>query len=126
MDIALLSEKIIGCAFRVHNHFGFGFLEKVFENAMVVELEMLEGVSVKQQHPIPVFYKGRKVGEYFADLLVDNLIIVELKASTQLVNEQEAQLVHYLQATGFDHGLLINFGPSVVVKHKYRKYLKRS
>ena len=63
MDIALLSEKIIGCAFRVHNHIGFGFLEKVYENAMVVELEMLEGVSVKQQHPIPVFYKGRKVGE---------------------------------------------------------------
>jgi GxxExxY protein len=124
MDANSLSEKIIGCSFRVHNHFGFGFLEKVYENALAIELGMIEGLSVKQQHPIPVFYKQIKVGEYFADLFVEDIVIVELKSVTQIGKEHEAQLVHYLSATGVDHGLLINFGLSVVVKHKYREYKK--
>jgi GxxExxY protein len=124
MDANLLSEKVIGCAFRVHNHFGFGFLEKVYENALVIELGMIGGISVKQQHPIPVFYKEIKVGEYFADLYIDDTILVELKSITLIGKEHEAQLVHYLSATGVDHGLLINFGPSVVVKHKYRVFKK--
>ncbi|MFN2299553.1 MAG: GxxExxY protein [Anaerolineales bacterium] len=126
MKIAILCEKIIGCAFRIHNHFGFGFLEKVYENALAVELRNFEGLSVKQQHPIPVYYRGKKVGEYFADLLVEDIIIVELKSALHIGKEHEAQLVHYLQATGIDHGLLINFGSSVSVKHKYRKYKRGS
>jgi len=125
METHLLCGKIIGCAFRVHNHFGFGFLEKVYENALAIELGMMEGFSVHQQHPIPVYYRGAKVGEYFADLLVEESVIVELKSVTQIGKEHEAQLVHYLIATGIDHGLLINFGPSVMIKHKYRDYVKK-
>jgi GxxExxY protein len=95
MEINVLCEKIIGCAFQVHNHFGFGFLEKVYENALAVELEKCEGISVKQQHPIPVYYRGKKAGEYFADLLIEDAIIVELKSVPQIGKEHEAQLVHY-------------------------------
>jgi GxxExxY protein len=124
MDITLLSKQIIGCAFKVHNHLGFGFLEKVYENALAFELGAMEGIHVKQQYPIPVYYREAKMGEYYADLFVDDLLIVEVKAVSQLAKEHEAQLVHYLQATKIDHGLLINFGPSVVVKHKYREYKK--
>ncbi|MBN2086169.1 MAG: GxxExxY protein [Anaerolineales bacterium] len=126
MDIRLLCEKIIGCAFNVHNNLGFGFLEKVYENALAIELNSIEGLSARKQYPIPVFYKECKVGEYFADLFVNDLLIVEVKSVFQLVKEHEAQLVHYLKATEIDHGLLINFGPSVVVKHKYREYLKKT
>jgi GxxExxY protein len=121
MDITALCERIIGCAFHIHNHFGLGFPEKVYENALAVELQNFEGISIKQQHPIPVYYRGIKVGEYFADLLVENIIIVELKSALQIGKEHEAQLVHSVQATGIDHGLLINFGASVSVKHKYGK-----
>jgi len=126
MDTDSLSRKVIGCAFRIHNHFGFGFLEKVYENALAIELIEVEGIAVQQQFPIPVFYRDQKVGEYFADLFVEKLIIVELKSAAQIRMDQEAQLVHYLHATSIDHGLLINFGPSVVVRHKYRKYKIRS
>jgi GxxExxY protein len=125
MDVDLLCQKIIGCAFKVHNHFGFGFLEKIYENALAIELGSIEGILVKQQYPIPVFYRDLKVGDYFSDLLVEDSVIVELKSAVQIGKESEAQLVHYLSATGIDHGLLINFGPSVVIKHKYRQYVKK-
>jgi GxxExxY protein len=125
MEIDLLSKKIIGCAYMVHNHLGPGFLEKVYENALALELSDTQGLSVRQQFPIPVFYKETIVGEYFADLLVENTVLIEIKSVLQISKEHETQLVHYLTATKLDHGLLINFGPSVTVKHKFRLYLPR-
>jgi GxxExxY protein len=118
-----ITEKIIGCAFTVHRKLGFGFLEKVYENAMVLELEKC-GLSAQQQVPITVRYDNQPVGEYFADLLVENIIICELKANIASAREHEVQLVNYLVATGLDVGLLINFGKSVTVRRKYREYVE--
>ena len=92
-----------------------------YENSLRMELEET-GLSVLQQHPIPVHYRERLVGEFFADLMVENRLIIELKAVRSLAKEHEVQLVHYLTATGIDDGLLINFGPSVEVKRKFREY----
>lgn len=121
MDDQLLTEAIIGCAYRVHNTLGQGFLEKVYENALRIEL-VNRGLGVKQQEPIKVLYGGQVVGEYFADLWVGDRIIVELKAIQSLTKEHEVQLVNYLNATGVDSGLLLNFGPSVQAKRKFRVY----
>lgn len=119
------TEKIIGCAFTVHNELGSGFLEKVYENAFRIHLEE-NGFSVQQQFPIPVRFHGQVVGEYFADLFVDNTILIEVKAVSQLVKEHEIQLVNYLTATEIEIGLLINFGDSVQVKRKYRTFRPKS
>ena len=116
-----LTHKIIGCAYTVHNSLGPGFLEKVYENALRIELEKL-GLRVKQQEPINVSYDGQVVGEYYADLWVDERVVIELKAAQTLVKQHEVQLVNYLAATGIDCGLLLNFGPSVQVKRKFREY----
>lgn len=116
-----LTEKIIGCAYVVHNKLGPGFLEKVYENALRIELEKA-GFRVKQQGPISVIYDGQVVGEYYADLWVEERIVVELKAALALVKEHEVQLVNYLTATKVDLGLLLNFGSSVQVKRKFREY----
>lgn len=116
-----LTKKIIGCAYKVHNTLGPGFLEKVYENALRIELEKL-GLSVKQQEPINVSYEGQVVGEYYADLWVDERVLIELKAVHTLVAQHEVQLVNYLAATNIDSGLLLNFGPSVQVKRKFREY----
>lgn len=109
-----LTKKIIGCAYRVHNKLGPGFLEKVYENALRIELEK-QGLGVKQQEPINVTYDGQVVGEYYADLWVDERIVVELKAAQALVKQHEVQLVNYLTATSINNGLLLNFGPSMQV-----------
>jgi len=116
-----LTEKIIGCAYTVHNKLGPGFFEKVYENALRIELEKA-GLRVKQQEPINVTYDDQVVGEYYADLWVDERVVVELKAALALVKEHEVQLVNYLSATRVDLGLLLNFGASVQVKRKYREY----
>ena len=116
-----LTQKIIGCAYTVHNKLGPGFLEKVYENALRIELEK-QGLEVKQQEPINVTYDGQVVGEYYADLWVDERVVIELKAAQTLVKQHEVQLVNYLAATGIDCGLLLNFGPSVQVKRKFREY----
>ena len=121
MEINALTERIIGCAYAVHNELGPGFLEKVYENALRIELEEA-GLCVSQQHPIPVRYRGRIVGDFFVDLLVENQVLVELKAVRTVAKEHEVQLVNYLTATGIDDGLLINFGYSVEVKRKFRQY----
>jgi GxxExxY protein len=121
MEAAEITELIIGCAFRVHNELGAGFLEKVYENALALELAET-GLQVKQQESIPVYYRRKIIGEYFADLLVEDRILVELKVARTLATEHEIQLVNYLAATGKEDGLLINFGPSVQVKRKYRQY----
>src|SRR5687767_6901878 len=124
MDINSLTEQIIGCAYAVHKELGTGFLEKVYENALRIELEEA-GLPAVQQHPIPVQYRGRLVGDFFADLLVESRVIIELKSIQHLGKEHEVQLVNYLTATGIDDGLLINFGPSVEVKRKYRTFRRQ-
>ena len=116
-----LTQIIIGCAYKVHNALGPGFLERVYENALRIELEKI-GLRVKQQEPINVSYDGQVVGEYFADLWVDERVVIELKAAQSLDKRHEVQLVNYLTATGIDCGLLLNFGPSVQVKRKFREY----
>lgn len=119
-----LTQKIIGSAFKVHNTLGAGYLEKVYENALRIELTK-QGLKVEQQKPIKVYYEDEVVGEYFADLWVENQVIVELKAVQSLNKEHEVQLVNYLTATGVDTGLLLNFGPSVQIKRKFRKFKPR-
>lgn len=115
-----LTEKIIGAAFEVHKQLGSGFLEKVYENAMVREL-VDRGLRSETQHPIPVGYKGHLVGSYFADILVEGSVICEIKAIETLLPIHETQLLHYLKATGIPVGLLLNFGtPRVQVKRKAR------
>lgn len=115
-----LTKLVIAGAFDVHKILGSGFLEKVYESALKYELTKL-GLNVKQQYPINVRYQGHVVGEFFADLLIEDLIIVELKAVRSLTVDHEVQLVNYLSAIGIDIGLLINFGSSVQVKRKHRR-----
>jgi GxxExxY protein len=111
-----LTETIIGCAYAVANALGNGFLEKVYENALAHELRK-KGIEVDQQLAVPVHYDGAIVGEYFADLLVGDKIIVELKSVKNLENVHKAQCIHYLKATGLRVCLLINFGaPRVQIK----------
>jgi GxxExxY protein len=120
-----ITGTIIGCAYKVHNALGAGFLEKVYENALRIELGKL-GFHIKQQEPISVWYEGHMVGEYFADLWINDQFIIEVKAILSLAKEHEVKLVNYLTATGVDDGLLINFGPSVQVKRKFREYKPRT
>ena len=120
-----LTKRIIGCAFHVHNTLGAGFLEQVYEDALRIELAK-QGLQVKQQAPIQVYYDGQVVGSYCADLWVEDRVIVELKAVRQLSKAHEVQLVNYLIATGVDTGLLLNFGPSVQVKRKFREYKSKN
>ncbi len=110
-----LSYKIVGLAMEVHKKLGYGFLEKVYENAMMIELKK-EGISAISQFPVRVSYEGEVIGEYYADIMVDDKVIVEIKATKRLVEENEAQLLNYLKAAGLGVGLIINFGPSVQVK----------
>jgi GxxExxY protein len=112
-----ITEQIIKAFYEVYNALGYGFLEKVYENAMVVELH-LAGVSVEPQKGIVVKYRGETVGEYAADLLVAGCVIVELKAARELAPEHEAQLLNYLKATPIEVGLLLNFGPKPQVVRK--------
>lgn len=104
-----LSEKIIKCFFNVYNKLGYGFLEKVYENSMMLELKK-NGILAEKQRPIKVLYDESVVGEYFADIIVGNTIIIELKAAEFLVEEHELQLLNYLKATNIEVGLLLNFG----------------
>lgn len=103
-----LTKRIIGAAYEVHNVLGSGFLEKVYETALLLELGGL-GLVVESQAAIPVTYKGQSVGLYYADLLVDGKVIVEIKTVESLTLVHEAQLLHYLKATGIELGLLLNF-----------------
>lgn len=104
-----ITEKIIGAFYNVYNELGFGFLEKVYENAMVVELRTM-GLKVTKQQNIKVTYKNIEVGDYYADLLVEDRVIIELKAAEALAPEHELQLINYLKATDIEVGLLLNFG----------------
>ncbi|MBN1452526.1 MAG: GxxExxY protein [Anaerolineales bacterium] len=112
-----LTEEIIGAFFTVYNALGYGFLEKVYANALKLELER-RGLKVKQEFPIVVHYIGQTVGEYYADLLINDLVIVEIKATKTLSQEHEAQLLNYLKATPYEVGLLLNFGPKPEQKRR--------
>ena len=102
-----ITDKIIRAFYKVNNTLGFGFLEKVYENALLIEL-LERGLKALNQFPIQVQYKGQNVGEYFADIVVNDQIIIELKAVDTLQKIHEAQLLNYLKATGYKIGLLIN------------------
>ncbi len=111
-----LTERIIGCAYRVANGLGAGFLEKVYQNALVVELRET-GLTARQQHSIAVRHKGQMVGEYFAEILVEDAVLVELKAVGALEDFHMAQCLNYLKATGLKICLLLNFGkPRIEIK----------
>ncbi|GAB4287298.1 MAG: GxxExxY protein [Marinilabiliales bacterium] len=112
-----LSGKIINCFYTVYNTLGFGFLEKVYENAMMIELRE-NGIKAEKQKPIKVYYNEELVGEYFADIIVEDLIIIELKAAEGIVEEHELQLINYLKATDKEVGLLLNFGKKPEFRRK--------
>jgi len=112
-DVNEITKKIIGCAYKVSNTLGIGFVEKVYENALV-HLLRRDGVKVVQQYPIKVSFEGMIVGDFVADLLIEDRVLVELKAVSALVNEHTAQALNYLRASGLEICLLINFGKSKV------------
>ncbi len=111
------TRAILQAFFKVYNTLGYGFLEKVYENAMVVELTKM-GLPCGKQQPIDVYYEGVRIGQYFADMIVDGQVIVELKAVETLVPEHECQLVNYLKATRVEVGLLLNFGKEPQYKRR--------
>jgi GxxExxY protein len=121
---SVLTEGIIKAFYKVYNTLGYGFLEKVYENSLIIELKKA-GIAAIAQAPIKALYDGNVVGEYFADILVDNKVLVEVKAARALAPDHEAQLLNYLKATDIEVGLLLNFGAQPEVKRKvldnYRK-----
>jgi len=112
-----ITRQIIKAFYAVYNALGYGFLEKVYENALAIELRKM-GLHVMQQASITVYYAGQVVGEYYADLLVADAVIVEIKAVQKLTEQHEAQLLNYLKATPYEVGLLLNFGPKPDFKRK--------
>lgn len=120
MDHRKLTEKIIGCAYRVYNKMGFGFLESVYEKCMLIELNKA-GLNADSQKPIKVYYDNETVGDFVADIIVNDTIILELKSVRRIIRAHEVQLVNYLVATRIEVGLLLNFGErNVDVKRKLR------
>lgn len=111
------TDLIIKCFYKVYNTLGYGFLERVYANAMFLELRKC-GLFVEKQKQIKVFYENQQVGDYFADLIVSDFIIIEVKAAEALCEEHEFQLINYLKATEIEVGLLINFGKKPEVKRK--------
>jgi len=113
-----VTDKILHAFFKVvYPELGYGFLEKVYENAMGIALRTL-GLKVQQQEKIAVYFKGKLVGEYCADLLVENAVLVELKAASRITDDNVAQLLNYLRATPYEVGLLLNFGPKPDFRRK--------
>jgi GxxExxY protein len=113
-----ITNKVLKAYYIVYNKLGFGFLEKVYENAMIVEL-MEMNIFCERQKPVKIFYKEKIIGEYFADIMIENKVILELKAAEVLVAERELQLINYLKATELEVGLLLNFGKKPEFKRKF-------
>ena len=124
MEYENLTERIIGCAYNVYNRLGFGFLESVYEKSLLIEMQEA-GLTYESQKPIKVHYKEKIVGEFIADLLVEDKIIVELKSVQKIAKAHEIQLVNYLVATGKPVGLIINFGEHKVEIKRKVKDLKK-
>jgi GxxExxY protein len=112
-----LTDAILKVFFDVYNELGYGFLEKVYQNAMMIELKS-RGLNVVAQKPIRVFYKGNVVGDYYSDIIVESLVILELKATEVIVEDFEWQLVNYLRGTEMEVGLLLNFGKKPEFRRK--------
>jgi GxxExxY protein len=112
-----LTKELIKIYYKVYNTLGYGFLEKVYENAMIIELKK-EGYDVQVQKQIKVFYNGVEVGVYYADLIINNKVIIELKATESLCEEHEFQLINYLKASDIEVGLLLNFGKEPEFRRK--------
>ncbi len=112
-----LTKKIIKAFYNVYNKLGYGFLEKVYEKSMVIELSKM-GLKSERQYPIKVFYDDKNVGEYFADIIFEDSVIIELKAAENIALEHETQLINYLKATDIEVGLLLNFGKEPQLKRK--------
>jgi len=112
-----LTGKIIGAFFQVHKELGYGFSEKVYENALAIILRE-QGLDVKQQVPLKVYFHKQVVGEYVADMIVNDVVLLELKAAQKLNEDHAAQLLNYLKATEIEVGLLLNFGPQAEFRRK--------
>lgn len=113
-----LTEQIIGVFYDVYNELGYGFLESTYSEAMLIALQDA-GISASREVSVPVWFRGRKVGQYFADLLVNDCVLLELKTARAIESSHEAQLLHYLRATEIEVGLLLNFG----VRPQFRRFL---
>ena len=121
MEYEKVTETIIGCAYRVYNKMGFGFLESVYEKCLLIEMRKA-GLDTETQKPITVYYDGEVVGEFVADMIVNDAIIIELKSVRRIVKAHEIQLVNYLVATGKPVGLILNFGErKVEIKRKVKE-----
>jgi len=122
-----LTDKIIKCFYKVYNTLGYGFLEKFYENALFLELRGI-GLFVEKQKQIKVYYENHQVGEYYADLIISESVIVELKAADSLCEEHEFQLINYLKVTKIEVGLLLNFGKKTRFKKKsiFKSFKKKS
>ena len=125
-----ISSKIINAFYNVYNELGYGFLEKVYERAMLIELKELN-LNCNNQQAIKVLYKEKNVGDYYADIIVENSIIIELKAVKNIIKEHEVQLVNYLKATEIEVGLILNFGPKPQITRRvftkeYKNNIKKS
>ena len=112
-----LTSKILGAFFQLHKEMGFGFSEKVYQAALAILLEEL-GMIVEQQKPIKVYFHDKVVGEYVADMVVNSVVLLELKAVEKLVDAHSAQLLNYLKSTEIEVGLLLNFGPQAEFRRK--------
>lgn len=112
-----LTERIISCFYEVYNRLGYGFLEKVYERALLEELR-LRGIAADAQVHVTVRYKGRDVGDYAADIVVEETVLVELKAAEAICDAHEAQLINYLHATNLEVGLILNFGKKPEVRRR--------
>ena len=121
MEYKEVTETIIGCAYRVYNKMGFGFLESVYEKCLLIELRKA-GLNTESQKPITVYYEGETVGEFVADIIVNDTVIIELKSVRRIIKAHEVQLVNYLVATGKPVGLILNFGErKVEIKRKVKE-----
>lgn len=125
MDVEVLIRTMMECSKKIRRQLGPGYLESVYKNSMLIELQK-NGLAYEVEKPINVYYDGVLVGEFKADIVVEGILIIELKAVNSLHLAHEVQLVNYLTATGIDHGLLINFGSEELqFKRKFRIYRKR-
>lgn len=112
-----LSDKIIKVFYEIHNELGYGFSERVYQKALGIALRQI-GLKVEEQLPIKIYFRGQEIGEYFADMVVNDVILIELKTVSQIVEEHEAQLLNYLKSTKIEVGYVMNFGKSAVFKRK--------
>lgn len=122
IDIENLVKEVIDCCWTIRKHFDAGYLESVYHKALCLEFDK-RGINYKSEHPISISYLGEDVGYFIADIIVEDQIIIEIKATKQLAISAEAQLINYLSATGIENGILVNFGSDILtIKRKFKTY----